>query len=157
MLPYCWRDETPLSNHELRMDDDVYQSRQDPALTVGLRLETGELALIWTTTPVDPAEQPGDRGRPGRRLRRPWSRDRDAPLAGERVVLAAARLGAYAKELGEADRSSRTVKGRDLAGRRYTPPFDYFAGRENAPPGAARRLRHHRGRLGHRAPGARVR
>ena len=45
VLPYCWRDETPLSNHELRMDDDVYQSRQDPALTVGLRLETGELAL----------------------------------------------------------------------------------------------------------------
>ncbi len=23
LLPYCWRDETPLSNHELRMDDDV--------------------------------------------------------------------------------------------------------------------------------------
>src|ERR1035437_5280791 len=34
VLPYCWRDETPLSNHELRMDDDVYQDRQDPALTV---------------------------------------------------------------------------------------------------------------------------
>src|SRR3712207_2537921 len=51
VLPYCWRDETPLSNHELRMDDDVYQSRQDPALTVGVRLETGELALLWTTTP----------------------------------------------------------------------------------------------------------
>ncbi len=29
VLPYCWRDETPLSNHELRMDDDVYQDRQD--------------------------------------------------------------------------------------------------------------------------------
>ena len=37
VLPYCWRDETPLSNHELRMDDDVYASRQDPALTVGFR------------------------------------------------------------------------------------------------------------------------
>ena len=31
VLPYCWHDETPLSNHELRMDDDVYQDRQDPA------------------------------------------------------------------------------------------------------------------------------
>ena len=51
VLPYCWNDETPLSNHELRMDDDVYQIRQDPAVTVGLRLETGELALVWTTTP----------------------------------------------------------------------------------------------------------
>src|SRR5690625_2723393 len=51
VLPYCWRDETPLSNHELRMDDDVYQMRQDPAVTVGFRLESGELALVWTTTP----------------------------------------------------------------------------------------------------------
>ncbi|HEV7948921.1 MAG TPA: class I tRNA ligase family protein, partial [Glaciihabitans sp.] len=25
VLPYCWHDETPLSNHELRMDDDVYK------------------------------------------------------------------------------------------------------------------------------------
>ena len=39
VLPYCWNDETPLSNHELRMDDDVYQIRQDPAVTVGVRLD----------------------------------------------------------------------------------------------------------------------
>lgn len=134
VLPYCWVDETPLSNHELRMDDDVYASRQDPALTVGLRLETGELALIWTTTPwtlpsnlavavgpdieyvtVEPAP--------------------DSPFAqahpGERVLLAAPRLGAYARELGEATVVA-TVRGAELAGRRYTPPFDYFAGHENA-------------------------
>jgi isoleucyl-tRNA synthetase len=35
VLPYCWNDQTPLSNHELRMDEDVYQNRQDPAVTVG--------------------------------------------------------------------------------------------------------------------------
>ena len=51
VLPYCWNDETPLSNHELRMDPEVYQMRQDPAVTVGYQLDTGELALIWTTTP----------------------------------------------------------------------------------------------------------
>ena len=55
VLPYCWNDETPLSNHELRMDEDVYQLRVDPAVTVGLRLTSGPaegaLALIWTTTP----------------------------------------------------------------------------------------------------------
>src|SRR6185503_6470407 len=56
VLPYCWNDETPLSNHETKMDD-VYLDRQDPAVTVGLRMETGELALdgvealVWTTTP----------------------------------------------------------------------------------------------------------
>src|SRR5690606_4440851 len=51
---------TPLSNHELRMDDDVYQMRQDPSVTVtfplvgeqaeALGLE-GTRALAWTTTP----------------------------------------------------------------------------------------------------------
>ncbi|MFS0893986.1 isoleucine--tRNA ligase [Microbacterium sp. 179-I 3D3 NHS] len=60
VLPYCWRDETPLSAHELRMDDDVYQMRQDPSVTVtfplvGLKAEslglTGVRALAWTTTP----------------------------------------------------------------------------------------------------------
>ena len=38
VLPYCWNDETPLSNHELRMDEEVYQVRRDPAVTVGLRI-----------------------------------------------------------------------------------------------------------------------
>ena len=51
VLPYCWRCETPLSNHELRMDDDVYVDRQDPSVTVRFRLETGEWLLAWTTTP----------------------------------------------------------------------------------------------------------
>ena len=59
VLPYCWNDETPLSNHELRMDDDVYQMRQDPAITVGFKVvggrrqgaEPGRYLLIWTTTP----------------------------------------------------------------------------------------------------------
>jgi isoleucyl-tRNA synthetase len=51
VLPYCWRCETPLSNLELRMDDDVYQDRQDPSVTVRFKLETGEWLLAWTTTP----------------------------------------------------------------------------------------------------------
>ena len=51
VLPYCWNDETPLSSHELRMDDDVYQQRQDPSVTVAVELETGERLLAWTTTP----------------------------------------------------------------------------------------------------------
>ncbi len=131
VLPYCWRDETPLSNHELRMDDDVYASRQDPALTVGVRLETGELALLWTTTPwtlpsnlalaVGPDIEyvtlvPGE----------------GSPVAGERVLLAASRVGPYARELGEEPQEVARVTGRELAGLRYTPPFDFFAGNENA-------------------------
>ena len=56
VLPYCWNDETPLSNHELRMDDDVYRNVQDPAVTVGFRITSDgplrdALLLTWTTTP----------------------------------------------------------------------------------------------------------
>jgi isoleucyl-tRNA synthetase len=123
VLPYCWNDETPLSNHELRMDDEVYQMRQDPAVTVGLRLETGELALIWTTTPWTlPSNQAIAVGE-----------DIDYVVVdheGERYLLGEARLGAYARELGAdaADHVLQRLKGSELLGRRYTPPFSYFLG-----------------------------
>ncbi|NDO90208.1 isoleucine--tRNA ligase [Cellulosimicrobium composti] len=135
VLPYCWNDQTPLSNHELRMDEDVYQVRQDPAVTVGLRLETGELALVWTTTP--------------------WTLPSnlfvmvgpdveyvvvESSFTGvrERYVIAAERLGAYARELadeGVEDVTTQVVErltGADLVGRSYTPPFSYFAGHPGA-------------------------
>jgi isoleucyl-tRNA synthetase len=131
VLPYCWNDETPLSNHELRMDPEVYQMRQDPAVTVGYRLDTGEVALIWTTTPwtlvsnlamavnpdVDYVVVQGD-----------------ATGGKVRYLLAEARVAAYARELGE-DASERIVqrlRGSELLGRTYTPPFSYFIGHPNA-------------------------
>ena len=76
VLPYCWNDETPLSSHELRMDDDVYQSRQDPAITVGFRVDGGERRARRCVPPdldddaVDAAVEPGGRGQPRRRVRR---------------------------------------------------------------------------------------
>ncbi|NKY38494.1 isoleucine--tRNA ligase [Cellulomonas septica] len=134
VLPYCWVDETPLSNHELRMDDDVYASRQDPALTVGFRLETGELVLVWTTTPWTlPSNLAVAVGPDVEYVVVEPAADSSFAQAhpGERVVLAAARLAAYARELGEAT-VVETVTGADLVGRSYTPPFDYFAGHDNA-------------------------
>ncbi|TDE97203.1 isoleucine--tRNA ligase [Occultella glacieicola] len=130
VLPYCWRDETPLSNHELRMDDDVYQMRQDPALTVGLRLETGELALIWTTTPWT---LPSNLAiAVGPEISYVVVRPAEGALAGEKVLLADSRLGAYARELGDEPEVLERLTGAELAGRSYTPPFPYFAGHENA-------------------------
>jgi isoleucyl-tRNA synthetase len=123
VLAYCWRCETPLSNTETRMDD-VYRDRQDAAVTVMLPLETGENLLIWTTTP--------------------WTLPSNLAVAvgpdidyavmeqnGSRYILAEARLGAYVKELDGAEQVA-VIKGRDLAGRRYTPLFDYFADTANA-------------------------
>ena len=98
VLPYCWNDETPLSNHELRMDDDVYQNVQDPAVTVGFRITSdgplrGRPAADLDDDAVDAAEQPrGDGRRPGI----------DYVVVehdGTRLLLAEARLPAYAREL----------------------------------------------------------
>jgi isoleucyl-tRNA synthetase len=119
VLPYCWRCETPLSNHELRMDDDVYQQRQDPSVTVRFKLETGEWLLAWTTTP--------------------WTLPSNLAVAVgadiryavvekdyERYILAEDRLSHYQNELGDAERVD-TVTGASLAGRRYEPLFPYLA------------------------------
>jgi isoleucyl-tRNA synthetase len=131
VLPYCWNDETPLSSHELRMDDDVYQSRQDPAITVGFRVDEpgsdldGAYLLIWTTTP--------------------WTLPSNQAVAvnpdvtyvvvrvdGRRLVLAQARLAAYARELGEDPDVLATLTGEQLLGVRYLPPFPYFGDSANA-------------------------
>ncbi len=123
VLAYCWRCETPLSNTETRMDD-VYTDRQDPAVTVMFTLDSGEKLLVWTTTP--------------------WTLPSNLAVAvgpdieyavyeedGQRYVLAAARAGAYARELADATQVG-TLRGADLVGRRYTPLFDFLADTPNA-------------------------
>jgi isoleucyl-tRNA synthetase len=51
---------------------------------------------------------------------------------GERWLLAAARVAAYARELGEQPTLLATFRGSELVGTSYTPPFDFFTGWENA-------------------------
>jgi isoleucyl-tRNA synthetase len=127
VLPYCWRAETPLSSHELRLDDDVYQDRTDPSVTVRFGLETGEWLLAWTTTPWT---LPSNLAvAVGADIRYAVVRAQD----GERYILAEDRLPAYEPELGPAARVG-TLTGAELAGRRYTPLFPYLLreGGENA-------------------------
>ncbi|MGE2731965.1 isoleucine--tRNA ligase [Mycolicibacterium vaccae] len=132
VLPYCWNDETPLSSHELRMDDDVYQNRQDPALTVGFRIESGPVPdlvgsylLVWTTTPWTLPSNQAVAVNPGVTYV-------VVEVDGRRFVLAEARLGAYARELGEEPTVVATYPGRDLLDVRYAPPFPYFMDSPNA-------------------------
>ena len=139
VLPYCWNDETPLSSHELRMDDDVYQVRNDPAVTVGFRLETGELALIWTTTPWTLPSNLAIMVSPEIDY---VVVESDFTGTTERYVIGEARVASYARELfGDAakelgfDWRSHVVErltGADLVGRSYTPPFSYYAGQPRA-------------------------
>jgi isoleucyl-tRNA synthetase len=121
---YCWRCETPLSNTETKMDE-VYRDRQDPAVTVSLRLDTGEEALVWTTTPWTLPSNLAAAVHP----------DVDYVTVeheGHKYLLAEARVSAYSRELGEdaAERIVARYKGSDLVGRRYTPPFPFFVGQQ---------------------------
>ena len=151
VLPYCWNDETPLSSHELRMDDDVYQSRQDPAITVGFRVSEGDdkagggLPLDLDDDAVDAAVEPGGRGEPRRRLR-PGCRARRQAL----------RAGAGAA-VGLRPRARRRTRS---AGHLHRPgsardalpaAVSVLHGRAELISGAARRVRQHRGRHRHRA------
>jgi isoleucyl-tRNA synthetase len=127
VLAYCWRCETPLSNAETGLDDS-YRERIDPAITVGFELETGELMLVWTTTP--------------------WTLPSNLALAvgpdidyvvvahgGHRYVLAEALLAGHRRELAAEGAEPEIVErltGAQLAGRRYRPLFPYLAGTENA-------------------------
>ncbi|MBN9223377.1 MAG: isoleucine--tRNA ligase [Microbacterium sp. SCN 70-27] len=153
VLPYCWRDQTPLSNHELRMDDDVYKMRQDPSVTVtfplvGQKAEslglTGVRALAWTTTPwtlptnlalavgpdIEYVVLPG-----GPKGAADVVGDTEAATA-HRYLLASDLLAGYAKDLGyenpaeAAEAVEQTVRGADLADVHYDRLFDYYADAE---------------------------
>lgn len=125
VLPYCWHDGTPLSNHELKMDDDIYQNRTDQTVTVGLRLrDTDEMVLIWTTTPWTlPSNLAVAVGEDIDYVR---VTPTQGELQGQTVILAQARLAAYAPELGENPQVSAPFKGSELVGLGYYPIFDYF-------------------------------
>ncbi|MEY4425234.1 MAG: hypothetical protein RJB56_861, partial [Actinomycetota bacterium] len=144
VLAYCWRCETPLSNHELRMDDEVYKNRQDQTLTVTFPISEGQpLAgarlLAWTTTPwtlptnfalaVGPEIEyavvvAGPNG------------PADGGPAGTRYILASSLLGGYAKDLGydSAEEAHagivETYRGSQLGGIKYDRLFDYYADQE---------------------------
>ncbi|GAA5114287.1 isoleucine--tRNA ligase [Haloechinothrix salitolerans] len=129
VLWYCWRCETPLSNTETKMDD-VYRQRQDPAVTVGLRVNSdnpdldGARALVWTTTPWTLPSNLAAAVHP--EVSYVVVRGSD----GERYLLAEARVAGYARELGENPEVLARFVGTDLFGTRYTPPFDFFAGQQ---------------------------
>jgi isoleucyl-tRNA synthetase len=144
VLAYCWRCETPLSNHELRMDDEVYKNRQDQTLTVTFPISEGQpLAgarlLAWTTTPwtlptnfalaVGPEIEyavvvAGPNG------------PADGGPVGTRYILATSLLGGYAKDLGydSAEEAQAGIveiyRGSQLGGIKYDRLFDYYADQE---------------------------
>ncbi len=139
VLPYSWYEQTPLSNQESKLDD-AYKMRQDPAVTVGMPLRTkgtalealdGVQALIWTTTPWTLPSNLAIAVHPDLEYVHVVA-DPESPFAGREFLLAQARLGQYARELGESPEVKGRYTGRDLESAAYEPPFDFFAGHPKA-------------------------
>lgn len=130
VLPYCPKDRTPLSAHELRMDADVYQDKQDTTVSVAVKLkdEDDAYAIFWTTTPwtvptnfaivvgadIDYVEVSPTQGR----------------FAGKKFYIGKDLLSSYEKELREDYQIVRELKGSQMVGWRYWPVFPYFAGEQ---------------------------
>jgi isoleucyl-tRNA synthetase len=116
VVPYCTRCGTALSSHELALG---YKDRVDPSVFVRFPLkdDPGTSFLGWTTTP--------------------WTLLSNAALAvnadvtyayvrvGDEVLVVAEPL--VARVLGEGAEVVKTVKGADLEGTEYDPPFPYIA------------------------------
>ncbi|HEY5188402.1 MAG TPA: isoleucine--tRNA ligase [Solirubrobacteraceae bacterium] len=132
VVPYCPRDQTTLSSHELGQPG-VYQDVLDPSVYVRLPVtepqgaaQVGDELLIWTTTPwtlvsnaavaVDPE------------LTYVRARVADGPVQ----ILAEALVEAV---LGEEAEVLERFPGSELTGTRYEPPFAYIAGGEYGPKG----------------------
>ncbi len=121
VVPYCPRDQTTLSSHELGQPD-VYQNVEDPSVFVRLPVvedhgpaKQGDELIVWTTTP--------------------WTLVSNAAVAidpeltyaktNEGYVLAEA---AVERVLGEGARIVERFKGSGIVGTHYQPPFDFIPG-----------------------------
>lgn len=133
VLPYCPVDQTPLSNHELHMDADVYRMRQDQTVTIGVKLKNNEgepgpgddsYALFWTTTPWTVPNNLAIVVGP--QIEYQEILPHKGHFAGKRLWIAAARVKDYAKELGENYEILRTLTGSQMAGWSYYPVFEYL-------------------------------
>src|SRR4051794_34880935 len=126
VVPYCPRDGTALSSHEVAQG---YQDVEDPSVFVTFpvtgaagALREGDRILAWTTTP--------------------WTLLSHAALAvspelayvrtADGFVLAEARAGAV---LGDDARVTERFHGSDMLGARYEPPFGFITTGELGPKG----------------------
>ncbi|MDQ6745668.1 MAG: class I tRNA ligase family protein, partial [Actinomycetota bacterium] len=130
VVPYCARDGTTLSSHELGQPG-AYRDVQDPSIYVRLPLRTGNAVvepgdnlLIWTTTP--------------------WTLVSNAAVAvapeltyvrartgqGEVAIVAQALLE---RVLGSEARTLGTFSGQELEGVAYEPPFHFIPGSDYGP------------------------
>ena len=115
VVPYCTRCGTALSSHEVSLG---YHEVEDPSLYVRFPVEgeEGVSFLAWTTMPWTLLPHAALVVDPGADYVR-------ARQNGDELILAATLAG---RVLGEGYETVATMKGEELLGMRYEPPFDYL-------------------------------
>jgi isoleucyl-tRNA synthetase len=128
VVPYCPRDETTLSSHELGQPD-VYREVVDPSVYVRLPVteprgaaRSGDELLVWTTTPWTLVSNAAVAVNP----ELTYVRAR-AGGEGPAFILAKALVEPV---LGQGPEVLERFTGADLVGTRYEPPFPYIPGSE---------------------------
>lgn len=124
VLPYCPRCETPIANSEIAMDNS-YKDITDISVYVKLPLENEPKTFLiaWTTTPWT---LPGNTAAG-------VNEELDYVLAkvggsggdGEYYIVAKNKTSIFKDQKFEI---VEEMKGHDLVGKRFKPPFDYFSG-----------------------------
>jgi isoleucyl-tRNA synthetase len=121
VVPYCPRDGTALSSHEVSLG---YKDVDDPSVYVKLpvvepagALREGDTLLVWTTTP--------------------WTLVSNAAVAVDPELAYVRTLDGYVlaealveRVLGEGAEVADRFHGRDMLGARYEPPFPFIPGPE---------------------------
>ncbi len=131
VVPYCTRDGTTLSSHELGQPD-VYQDVHDPSVYVRFPVlehhgpaRRGDALLVWTTTPWTLVSNAAVAVDPDLTYVRARS--------GEEVLIVAEAL--VERVLGEEAEILERFSGRALEGLSYDPPFSYIAREAYGPRG----------------------
>lgn len=131
VMPYSWACETPVSDFETRIDNS-YREKHSKAVTLRFELVDGTQVIegykavvlaVWSTTP--------------------WTLPSNLAIAvgkeidyvvvekdGVAIIIAKNLLPKYKKEL--RNHIIKRIKGADLIGLKYNPPFNYFKGHKNA-------------------------
>ncbi len=131
VVPYCPRDGTPLSSHEVAQG---YKDVEDPSIYVrfplldGAGAESGESLLVWTTTPWTLPGNVAVAVAPEVTYAR-------ASVDGEILILAEPLA---TKVLGEGVEVAASFSGADLIGRRYRGPVFELADGGPGAEGAAK-------------------
>src|SRR5437764_13891195 len=132
VVPYCTRDGTALSSHELGQPD-VYRDVEDPSVYVRLpvsepsqAVQPGDILLVWTTTPWTLVSNAAVAVNPDLTYVR-------ARTGGEEVFVLAEAL--LERVLGPGAEVLSRFPGRALAGVAYEPPFPFIPAEAYGPRG----------------------